>query len=190
MANDTGFVPARNASTDGEFVRDATYINDRVVAGLEPGSAPVGEKIGEMRWPVEAGRYRLMAARACPWASRTIIVRRLLGLEDAISMGLAGPTHDINSWTFDLDPDGRDPVTGLERLQQAYFNRIPDYPRGITVPVFSESSVVLLATVVVSLCKFHQSISVCNHVRNRSASLFESLLGRRFSPLARPPSLG
>lgn len=134
MANDSGFVPARNASTDGEFVRDATYINDRVVAGLEPGSAPVGEKIGEMRWPVEAGRYRLMAARACPWASRTIIVRRLLGLEDAISMGLAGPTHDINSWTFDLDPDGRDPVTGLERLQQAYFNRIPDYPRGITVP--------------------------------------------------------
>lgn len=134
MADVTEFIAAKNASTDGEFVRDATYINDRVVAGLEPGSDPVGERIGEMRWPVEAGRYRLMAARACPWASRTIIVRRLMGLEDAISMGLAGPTHDINSWTFDLDPGEKDPVTGLHRLQEAYFNRIPDYPRGITVP--------------------------------------------------------
>ena len=134
MADDTEFTPAKNASTDGEFVRDATYINDRVVADLPPGSDPVGERIGEMRWPVEPGRYRLMAARACPWASRTIIVRRLMGLEDAISMGLAGPTHDINSWVFDLDPDEKDPVTGLHRLQEAYFNRIPDYPRGITVP--------------------------------------------------------
>lgn len=134
MAGDSDFTAAQNASSDGEFVRDATYINDRVVAALPAGSDPVGESIGQMRWPVEAGRYRLMAARACPWASRTIIARRLLGLEDAISMGLAGPTHDINSWTFDLDPDGRDPVTGMHRLQEAYFNRIPDYPRGITVP--------------------------------------------------------
>ena len=105
MSTATDFTPAQNASTDGEFVRDATYINDRVVADVPAGSDPVGEKIGEMRWPVEAGRYRLMAARACPWASRSIIVRRLMGLEDAISLGLAGPTHDINSWVFDLDPD-------------------------------------------------------------------------------------
>ena len=80
MADSPEFTPAKNAATSGEFVRDATYINDRVVKGLEPGSDPVGDKIGEMRWPVEAGRYRLMAARACPWASRTIIVRRLMGL--------------------------------------------------------------------------------------------------------------
>lgn len=134
MEDGTESIAAKNASTDGEFVRDATYINDRVVKGLEPGAAPVGERVGEMRWPVEAGRYRLIAARACPWASRTIIVRRLMGLEDAISMGLAGPTHDINSWTFDLDPGEKDPVTGQHRLQEAYFNRIPEYPRGITVP--------------------------------------------------------
>ena len=89
---------------------------------------------GRDGYPVEAGRYRLIAARACPWANRTIIVRRLLGLEDAISMGLCGPTHDERSWTFDLDPGGVDPVLGYERLQQAYFARFPDYPRGITVP--------------------------------------------------------
>jgi len=49
-------------------------------------------------------------------------------------MGLCGPTHDKRSWTFDLDPGGVDPVLGYERLQQAYFARFPDYPRGITVP--------------------------------------------------------
>ena len=49
-------------------------------------------------------------------------------------MGLCGPTHDQRSWTFDLDPGGVDPVLGYERLQQAYFARFPDYPRGITVP--------------------------------------------------------
>ncbi|MEZ5238372.1 MAG: glutathione S-transferase C-terminal domain-containing protein [Microthrixaceae bacterium] len=83
---------------------------------------------------MEPGRYRLVAARACPWANRMVIVRRLLGLEDVISMGLCGPVHDERSWTFDLDPGGVDPVLGYERLQQAYFARYPDYPRGITVP--------------------------------------------------------
>jgi putative glutathione S-transferase len=75
-----------------------------------------------------------VAARACPWANRAIIVRRLLGLEDVLSMGLCGPTHDERSWSFNLDPGGRDPVLGIERLQEAYFRRDPDYPRGITVP--------------------------------------------------------
>ena len=80
------------------------------------------------------GRYRLVVARACPWANRAIIVRRLLGLEDVLSMGICGPTHDERSWTFDLDPGGVDPVLGIERLQEAFFARDPDYPRGITVP--------------------------------------------------------
>ena len=85
-------------------------------------------------WPVEPGRYRLVAARACPWASRAIIVRACSGSRTCISLGLAGPTHDERSWTFDLDPDGRDPVLGIERLQQAYFARYPAYEKGITVP--------------------------------------------------------
>ena len=66
--------------------------------------------------------------------NRAIIVRRLLGLEDALSMGVTGPTHDARSWTFDLDPGGRDPVLGIERLQEAYFARFPGYDGGITVP--------------------------------------------------------
>ncbi len=105
-----------------EFTRDTNYISDRITVDGADG------------WPVEAGRYRLVVARACPWANRAIIVRRLLGLEDAISMGICGPTHDERSWTFDLDPGGVDPVLDIARIQDAYFARFPDYPRGITVP--------------------------------------------------------
>ncbi len=76
----------------------------------------------------------MVAARACPWANRTLIVRRLLGLEDVLSLGLCGPTHDQRSWTFDLDPGGIDPVLGIHFLRDAYLARVPDYPRGITVP--------------------------------------------------------
>jgi putative glutathione S-transferase len=107
---------------DAEFVRDTNYIQTRITSDGRDG------------YPVEAGRYRLVASRACPWANRAVIVRRLLGLEEALSLGLCGPTHDVRSWTFDLDPGGRDPVLGIERLQDAYFARFPGYQRGITVP--------------------------------------------------------
>jgi putative glutathione S-transferase len=106
----------------GAYTRDQRYLTTRITADGRDG------------YPVEPDRYRLIVSRACPWANRAIIVRRLLGLEDAISMGVAGPTHDERSWTFDLDPDGRDPVLGIHRLQQAYFARVPGYDRGITVP--------------------------------------------------------
>jgi len=107
---------------EDDFDRDTDYIEDRVTAD------------GSSSWPIEAGRYRLVVARACPWANRSIIVRRLLGLEDALSIGFCGPTHDERSWTFDLDPGGRDPVLGIERLQEAFLARYPDYSKGITVP--------------------------------------------------------
>ena len=104
------------------FKRDTRYITTRITADGRDG------------FPVEAGRYRLVVARACPWANRAIIVRRLLGLEDALSMGICGPTHDRRSWTFDLDPGGLDPVLQIPRIQDAYLTRDPEYPRGITVP--------------------------------------------------------
>jgi glutathionyl-hydroquinone reductase len=117
--------------TGGQFERDTAYIADRITrGGRRPEHGPVDVPL----WPVEPGRYRLVAARACPWASRAIMVRQLLGLEDVISLGLCAPTHDLRSWDFGLDPGGVDPVLGIERLQQAYFARYPAYPRGITVP--------------------------------------------------------
>lgn len=106
----------------GDFNRDTNYITTRVTADGGDG------------YPVEPGRYRLVVARACPWANRTIIVRRLLGLEDVLSIGFCGPTHDERSWTFDLDPEGVDPVLGIHYLRDAYNKRIPDYPKGVTVP--------------------------------------------------------
>jgi len=136
----------QNASVDGEFVRDVHYIADRIVASVPAGSAPVAMpgtrgRVGEMLWPVEAGRYRLMAARACPWAHRAVIVRRLMGLEDAISLSLAAPTHDVRSWNYiGAYPGDVDPVLGIVRLQDAYFARVPGYPRGITVPAIAEVS--------------------------------------------------
>ncbi|MGZ5400636.1 MAG: glutathione S-transferase family protein [Nocardioides sp.] len=106
----------------GDFKRDMSYIPDRITRDARDD------------WPVEPGRYRLVAAKACPWATRSLIVRQLLGLEDVISLGTPGPTHDEDSWTFDLDEGGRDPVLGIARLKEAFEARYPEYPRGITVP--------------------------------------------------------
>lgn len=107
---------------DQPYERDTRYIETRIT------------RDGRDGYPVEPGRYRLVVSYACPWANRAIIVRRLLGLERVISMGVCGPTHDKRSWTFDLDPGGVDPVLGIPRLQDAYFTRIPGYEKGITVP--------------------------------------------------------
>ena len=114
-AEQTGYV-------EESYERDIHYLSDRITEDGRDG------------WPVEAGRYRLVVSRACPWANRAIIVRRLLGLEDVLSMGVAGPTHDWRSWQFDLDPDGKDPVLRIARLRDAFERRRPGYDRGITVP--------------------------------------------------------
>jgi putative glutathione S-transferase len=106
----------------GDFQRDTRYLTTRITIDGRDG------------YPVEPGRYRLVVSRACPWAHRSVIARRLLGLEDVLSMGIAGPTHDKRSWAFTLDADGRDPVLRIERLQEAYLARDPQYDKGITVP--------------------------------------------------------
>lgn len=121
-----------NYSTKGKsFSRDMNYIPTRLLRDVPEGADAVA---------VEPGRYRLIAARACPWANRTLIVRRLLGLEDALSVGMPGPVHDADSWTFDLDPGGVDPVLGIPKLKDAYLARDPEYPRGITVPAIVDTT--------------------------------------------------
>lgn len=104
------------------FRRSRSHFTDRITADGRDG------------WPVAAGRYRLVVSRACPWASRAVISRRLLGLEDALSMAIADPIQDDRSWRFTLDPDGRDPVLGIRYLGEAYDKRETDYPGGVSVP--------------------------------------------------------
>ncbi|MFD9321850.1 glutathione S-transferase family protein [Streptomyces sp. NPDC060053] len=104
------------------FQRSKSHFTDRITAdGLDG-------------WPVTAGRYRLVVSRACPWASRAVISRRLLGLEDALPMAIADPIQDDRSWRFTLDPDGRDPVLGIRYLSEAYDRREPDHGDGVSVP--------------------------------------------------------
>ncbi|MBY8869436.1 glutathione S-transferase family protein [Streptomyces sennicomposti] len=104
------------------FKRSKSHFADRITADGRDG------------WPVDAGRYRLVVSRACPWASRALVSRRLLGLEDAVSLAVADPIQDDRSWRFTLDPDGRDPVLGIRYLSEAYDRREADYPGGVSVP--------------------------------------------------------
>jgi putative glutathione S-transferase len=121
----------RDPSSIKGFKRNGPHFTDRITAdSTSTGGGP--DEQG--RWPVEAGRYRLIVSRACPWASRAIIVRRLLGLESVISMGVADPIQDERSWRFTLDPDGRDPVLGIRYLHEAYDARETGYPNGVSVP--------------------------------------------------------
>ncbi|MGC1209067.1 MAG: glutathione S-transferase C-terminal domain-containing protein [Ornithinimicrobium sp.] len=111
------------------FERDTRYIPERITTDGTPDG-----------YAVEAGRYRLVVARACPWAHRTVVVRRLLGLERSLSMGICGPVHDADSWAFDLDPDGLDPVLAIPKLKDAYEARPDGYKPGVTVPAIVEVS--------------------------------------------------
>lgn len=104
------------------FKRSRSHFVDRVTADGRDG------------WPVEAGRYRLVVSRACPWASRALISRRVLGLESAISLAVTDPIQDDRSWRFTLDAGGRDPVLGIRYLAEAYDAREKDHPGGVSVP--------------------------------------------------------
>jgi putative glutathione S-transferase len=121
--SESALAKTQSSYVEDQYQRDTSYIERRIT------------RDGRDGWRVEAGRYRLVVSRACPWANRSIVVRRLLGLEDVLSMGVAGPTHDWRSWTFDLDADGRDPVLGIHRLREAYDRAVSGtYDKGVTVP--------------------------------------------------------
>ncbi len=111
----------------GEFVRQANRFTDRITADGSSGHR------------AEAGRYRLVVSLACPWAHRSIIVRRLLGLEDAISLAIVDPIRDEQGWRFTLDEGGRDPVLGIAYLSEAYLATDPDYQGRVTVPAIVDT---------------------------------------------------
>jgi putative glutathione S-transferase len=119
---DKGQFPAE-ISADGVFVRQQYSIRGRITAD------------GSSGFPAEAGRYHLYVSLACPWAHRTIIVRRLLGLEDTISMSVVDPIRDDNGWRFtEGDGHGADSVCNFQFLSEAYLLTDPSFVGRYTVP--------------------------------------------------------
>ncbi len=117
----TAQLPAETAS-DGGFVRQRNRFTDRITAD------------GSSGFPAEAGRYQLYASYACPWAQRSLIVRRMLGLEEAVGVTIVDPIRDERGWRFTLSPGDRDPVTGYTFLSELYHATDPAYSGRVTVP--------------------------------------------------------
>jgi glutathionyl-hydroquinone reductase len=88
------------------------------------------------RFPAEAGRYHLYVSLACPWAHRTLIVRKLLGLEKQVTVGVVDPVRDERGWAFrEGAGHGLDEVNGFQFLREAYEASDPDFRGRVTVPV-------------------------------------------------------
>lgn len=128
---------AEETPVGGRFVRQPNRFTGRVSAQSQ--SPPGGGPDEQGRWPLEPGRYRLVWCRACPWAHRARIVRGLLGLDEVISLATVDPIRDERGWRFTLDPDGRDPLLGIEFLAEVYRATDPDYTGRITVPALVDT---------------------------------------------------
>src|SRR4051794_22966306 len=96
-------------SDEGEFVRQEDAFRDLVTAD------------GSSAYAIAAGRYHLYISLACPWASRTLIVRNLKKLQDVVSMSVVDPIRDHRGWAFRDGPGySRDPINGFAFLHEAY----------------------------------------------------------------------
>lgn len=91
---------------------------------------------GSTEFPAAAGRYHLYVSLACPWAHRTVIMRRLKGLESVISLSVVDPIRDERGWAFrDVSGAELDPINGFDYLSQAYLATESGYQGNVTVPV-------------------------------------------------------
>ena len=118
----TAQLPAETRA-DGTFVRQEYSIRDRISAD------------GSSGFPPTAGRYHLYVSLACPWAHRAVIVRKLLGLEDVISLSVVDPIRDQRGWAFRDGPGySHDPINGFQFLSEAYLLTDPSYTGRYTVP--------------------------------------------------------
>ncbi len=114
----------KELEVDGSFRRQESVFRDHVTAD------------GSSGLPAAAGRYHLYVSLACPWAHRTVIYRRLRGLEDAISMTIVDPERDERGWAIAEGPGNTpDPVNGFTFLSEAYRSSDPGFDGRVTVPV-------------------------------------------------------
>lgn len=110
-------------SAAGEFERQEDAFRDRVTADR---TSP---------YVAAAGRYHLYISLACPWASRTLIVRNLKGLQDVVGVTVVDPVRDERGWAFRDGPHSCDPVNGFAFLSEAYAATNPNFDGRVTVPV-------------------------------------------------------
>ncbi len=114
----------------GHFVRPASPFRNWVTADGAPGPTGAGG------FRAEAGRYHLIVSLACPWAHRTLIMRKLKGLESMVSLAVVNWLMAERGWTFDPGPGViPDPIFGFERLSQFYLKAQPHFTGRVTVPV-------------------------------------------------------
>ena len=113
------------ANQKGEFVRQASSFRKCVT------------KDGSSGFPAENGRYHLYVSYACPWAHRTLIVRRLKGLEDCITLNVVDYHMGEKGWRFNPGVEGCTPdtVNGFNHIREVYFLADKDYSGRFTVPV-------------------------------------------------------
>ena len=116
--------------TGGRFVRTQTQFRNWITADGSAGPT------GQAGYKAEAGRYHLYVSLACPWASRTLMIRTLKGLEDMISISIVHPLMLENGWTFE-EGEGviGDPIFQARYLHEVYTAVKPDYTGRVTVPV-------------------------------------------------------
>lgn len=118
-------------STGGKFERQKSQFRNFVTADGAPGPT------GEGGFKAEAGRYHLYVSLACPWAHRTLIFRKLKGLEEAIGVSVVHPLMKEHGWTFGTDFAGAtgDGLFGVDRLYEIYLKADPGYTGRVTVPL-------------------------------------------------------
>jgi putative glutathione S-transferase len=114
----------------GRFVRPATRFRNWIT---EDGSAGAS---GEGGFPAARDRYHLYVSLACPWAHRTVIMRKLKGLEEIVSISVVEPLYGPHGWRFGTSagtiPDG---VNGASELAEIYLRADPKYTGRVSVPV-------------------------------------------------------
>jgi len=115
---------------DGHFIRPVTRFRHWVTADGRAGPS------GEADFAAESGRYHLYVALSCPWAHRTIIYRKLKGLENVISMSVVSPDMLKDGWTFNVNEGSTgDTVNGKSKLSEIYLLTDPRYTGRVSVPV-------------------------------------------------------